>query len=480
MIAVALTLSPSASAKLYWANTSGTDGIGRVDLDGTTNLDTSFIATANPPRGVAIDASFIYWTQGASPGAIGRGNLDGTGTPNQTFITTGDSPQGVALDSTRVYWTNTVSDQGKVGRAFQSGASPNSSLITTAGPPCGIALDGDDIRWANGAPSNTISDGHGPFEVNPNFITGQADPCGVAVTNNFVYWTNRAGGTIGRANLDGSGVNASFVNTGMGSSPCGVAVDGAHIYWTDPVSDKIGRVELDGTTDLNASFVNAGTGNDPCGLAVSPSVEASPSTFAFTETAPGAQSDIQAFVAQNTSSSILDVSAASFVGPDAGDFEMTGDSCSIALTPAGGSCLFNVRFTPTAEGTRNATLRIATNSDASPTDIALSGVGVPAPAPSPEPFAADTEPPATTIAAGPPSKTKKKQATVEFSSSEPDSSFECRLDEQAFAPCTSPQTFNVGKGKHTFEVRATDAAQNTDPTPATLSWTVKKKSKHRK
>ena len=46
-----------------------------------------------------------------------------------------------------------------------------------------------------------------------------------------------------------------------------------------------------------------------------------------------------------------------------------------------------------------------------------------------------------------------------------------------FEPCTSPEDVKVKKGKHTFEVRATDAAGNTDPTPATQSWTVKKKKK---
>ena len=46
----------------------------------------------------------------------------------------------------------------------------------------------------------------------------------------YVYWTND-NGTIGRANLDGTGVNQSFI-TGLGTSPQGVAVDGAHAYWT--------------------------------------------------------------------------------------------------------------------------------------------------------------------------------------------------------------------------------------------------------
>src|SRR5690348_4962902 len=55
--------------------------------------------------------------------------------------------------------------------------------------------------------------------------------CGTApVASAFVYWTNRNSNTIGRANVDGSGVNQSFI-TGA-NDPFEVVVDGASIYWT--------------------------------------------------------------------------------------------------------------------------------------------------------------------------------------------------------------------------------------------------------
>jgi hypothetical protein len=47
----------------------------------------------------------------------------------------------------------------------------------------------------------------------------------------YVYWTNYDPGTIGRANLDGTGVDQSFI-TGLGTFPLGVGVDDAHAYWT--------------------------------------------------------------------------------------------------------------------------------------------------------------------------------------------------------------------------------------------------------
>jgi hypothetical protein len=90
---------------------------------------------------------------------------------------------------------------------------------------------------------------------------------------------------------------------------------------------------------------------------------------------------------------------------------------------------------------------------------------------------ADTTAPDTQITAGPKSKEKKGKATFSFSSTEPGSTFQCSLDGGAFQSCTSPHDVKVKKGKHSFEVRATDAAGNVDGSPAQDSWKVKKKRK---
>jgi Thrombospondin type 3 repeat len=88
----------------------------------------------------------------------------------------------------------------------------------------------------------------------------------------------------------------------------------------------------------------------------------------------------------------------------------------------------------------------------------------------------DTVPPGATITSGPKDKTRKKSATFTFTGTDARAiaSFQCKLDSGAFAPCTSPHTLKVKKGKHTFQVQAIDQAGNVGPA-ATDDWKVKKK-----
>jgi hypothetical protein len=86
---------------------------------------------------------------------------------------------------------------------------------------------------------------------------------------------------------------------------------------------------------------------------------------------------------------------------------------------------------------------------------------------------ADTTPPDTTITAGPTGTTSDSTPTFSFTATEAGSTFECRVDGGAWVSCTTPFTTAVlADGAHTFEVRATDGAGNTDPTPASRSFTV--------
>jgi Divergent InlB B-repeat domain len=85
----------------------------------------------------------------------------------------------------------------------------------------------------------------------------------------------------------------------------------------------------------------------------------------------------------------------------------------------------------------------------------------------------DTTPPNTTITGGPSGETTDSTPTFTFASSEPSSSFSCQVDSEPAVACASPYTTGeLTEGLHTFSVTATDAADNTDPSPASRSFTV--------
>ena len=92
----------------------------------------------------------------------------------------------------------------------------------------------------------------------------------------------------------------------------------------------------------------------------------------------------------------------------------------------------------------------------------------------------DTTAPETTIIKGPKPKSrlkpgkKKKGAKFTLASSEANSTFECSVDGKAFVACGAAFKVKVKKGRHTLNARATDAAGNTDQTPALYKWKVKK------
>jgi hypothetical protein len=87
--------------------------------------------------------------------------------------------------------------------------------------------------------------------------------------------------------------------------------------------------------------------------------------------------------------------------------------------------------------------------------------------------AADTTPPETTISSGPAALVNVSSASFAFSASEAGATFACSLDGAAFMACSSPTSYSgLADGSHSFQVRATDAAGNTDATPAARSWTV--------
>ncbi len=153
-----------------------------------------------------------------------------------------------------------------------------------------------------------------------------------------------------------------------------------------------------------------------------------------------------------------------FTGSDTGGSGVASFECRLdgaAFAP----CTSPQAYTGLTDGSHSFDVRAvdgAGNVDASPASYT---------------WTVDTSGPDTTITSAPPGSNAGTTAVFSFTGSDGTGSgvvsFECRLDGAAFAPCTSPQTYNgLAAGQHTFQVRAIDAVANVDATPASLTWTV--------
>jgi hypothetical protein len=66
-------------------------------------------------------------------------------------------------------------------------------------------------------------------------------------------------------------------------------------------------------------------------------------------------------------------------------------------------------------------------------------------------------PPAAKITDGPRKRTRRRQATFEFTADEPVSDFQCKLDRRDYEACSSPKAYQgLRRGRRVFRVRALD------------------------
>ena len=86
---------------------------------------------------------------------------------------------------------------------------------------------------------------------------------------------------------------------------------------------------------------------------------------------------------------------------------------------------------------------------------------------------ADAKAPRTTIGKHPPKSTRRHRARFRFTADEAGAQFECSLGGRDYKRCSSPKKVRVKTGRHTFKVRASDAAGNVESEPASFTWKVK-------
>jgi hypothetical protein len=196
----------------------------------------------------ASASGYLYWE---GDNGIARADLDGNGMETN-FIPKlkGINESGVAVSSRYIYFGGV---QGLIGRANLNGGDVDPDLFRIPQPVPGLyepvevdaislVVAGTHIYWTSWESSigRASVDGGG---IEPAFIKTEAQDNALAVDAGHIYWATEH--AIGRANLDGGGVEPDFISLGAAAAD-GVAVADGHIYWTVFGGHSIGRSNIDG------------------------------------------------------------------------------------------------------------------------------------------------------------------------------------------------------------------------------------------
>jgi hypothetical protein len=267
-------LLPGAVAgqwNLYDLNHGALTLPGRIPVSPATSCDDSGGGPACVPA-----------PQGVFAGNSGNGNFEGGGY---------SAHNAISKDGSKVFFTDRASRQIYVREDGTKSTQVSASQKTNGTGPGGTDPLGPkpaEFREATAEGAHTFFTS--PEELTDDAKTGAGSALGranldgssaeqsfisipeaaggIAVDGSHIYWTNPKAGTIARANLDGTSPNQSFI-TGA-SKPTAVAVNGSHIYWTNSASGAngagtIGRANLDGTSPEQSFITGA---SNPQGIAV--------------------------------------------------------------------------------------------------------------------------------------------------------------------------------------------------------------------
>jgi hypothetical protein len=338
-----------------------------------------------------------------------------------------------SLAGAYVYFASDDAGAATIGRANPDGSGAEGAFLAIPGVTVyGISSDAGHLFWAGGligSIGRSNIDGSG---ADASFIDVPAYD--VETDGSHVYWSSE--GQIGRANLDGSGVNADFI-TGAGSGfASSVAVDAKHVYWANLDFDTIGRANLDGS-GVDQSFIEGAV--NPEGIAVDSGHVYWNNYWVFEQSIGRANLDgtnvDQHFIEEAGYSRQLETFAEHLYWTD-------WDQSRIVRARLDGT---HIKRDFISGFRRPFGLEI---DDRGPVDRTA---------------------PNTKITQGMPDRTTKRRVTMKFRSTEPASSFECKLFDSRGEPwrrCTSPVRYYPGLGRHTFSVRSVDRSDNVDASPA--------------
>jgi hypothetical protein len=383
-----LTISKiAASANYSQTNTCGTGG----GAGGTCSIAVTFTPTAtgvlpgtitiadnasNSPQTVPLTGTGIAASVVFSPSSLTFADQT-VGTSSAASVVTLNNTGTAALTITSVAITGANSgDYSQTSNCGGSVAAGGSCSISTVFTPTAPGTRSANITITDsviGSPQNVPLSG-----------TGIAPVVGLSPVS--VSFASQAVGTTSSARivtLSNSGSAALTIN--------GISITGTNSGDFAQTNTCAGSLAVAASCTISVTFTPTAAGTRQASISVSDNAAGSPQTVALTGTgtapavsfstssitfasqAVGSSSPVSGATLFNTGNALLSISSISITGANAGDFSQT-NTCGVSVA-AGGSCNINVVFSPTAAGTRTATISIADNALGTPQSINLTGTG---------------------------------------------------------------------------------------------------------
>jgi hypothetical protein len=438
---------------------------------GTTDLIPPSVTLAQPADGASLASSSVTssGTAGSSPGDSSTvmvkvySGTSATGTPAQTLTAIRQPDNSYSVSATLVdgTWTAQSEQQDSAGNIGKSSA--NTFTVATVGPVATISsgppdpsnqttatfnfsadkpasfqcsLDGAAFATCSGPKTYSgLADGSHTFQVKATDPAGNTSTASYtwtvdtvsppipAITSNPPSQTVSTSASFGFSDAE-SGVTLRCQLDGGGFSSCtspqvysGLA-SGVHTF-------EVKARDAAGNESAPASYTWTIVGTAP----PTPTFDATPSdpsssttaTFSFSDTQPGVSFECS----------------------------LDGASYDACISPASLSGL--------AQGSH--TFRVRARDSGGNLSASQSYT-----------WTVDTTAPSESITSKPPNPSDSTSPSFSFSADE-SVTFECSLDGDVYAACTSPKTYSgVPDGSHTFRLRATDPAGNVST--ASYTWTI--------
>jgi hypothetical protein len=309
----------------------------------------------------------------------------------------------------------------------------------------------------------------GTFAATDNLITGRQDFAQTSLPHGQILvagGTDAAGAALSSAELY-TPLIGDLVDTTITSGPPASTVStSATFNFTSTPAGGIFTCSLDGApfttcaSGQSYSSLAEGSHNFQVHATVAGNTDPTPANHNWTITAaPGAPDTIINSGPTAASGGATNSTTATF------NFTSTDPSATFACS------LDSAAFTPCTSPKTYTKLKVPLPHNF---QVQATAGGVPDPSPASFDWLIDKKAPNTAITSGPPVLTNNAVATFTFTSTEGGGGFQCKLDSDPFAPCTSPFVSGVlADGKHTFQVKAVDAAGNLDKSAAKAkAWTV--------